>query len=495
MLDLPSTEATMSGRAAARPSGLPRRRLGERRYARALVVIDALAVGLACSLAYISRFGFTDTRWVQATSLSYALVAVLAVPLWVAVTLLSGGYEARVLGVGADEYRRLLNVGLRFFALVAVLFYVTGVEVSRAFVGIAVPAAVALTLVGRYRARKWLHRQRARGRALRRVLAVGTTEAVSDLARHLRRSPHAGFVVVGACVPGGAERLRVDGTDLALHGPPDQALSALVEAQADVVAVAGEGGLPPGRLRSLAWELEGSGIDLIVAPTVTDIAGPRIAIRPVAGLPLLHVEEPRFSGAARLFKGCFDRIVSLVALIALAPVLLAIGLLVRRTSPGPALFRQVRVGRGGRLFTIRKFRTMVVAAEERLDGLRDLNEHDGVLFKLRDDPRCTPLGRWLRRWSLDELPQLMDVVVGHMSLVGPRPPLPSEVGHYGNDVRRRLLVKPGLTGLWQVSGRADLPWEEAVRLDLYYVDNWSPALDLLILWKTVNAVVRRRGAY
>jgi exopolysaccharide biosynthesis polyprenyl glycosylphosphotransferase len=459
------------------------------------MVIDTLAVGLAFGLAYVARFGLTDARSVEGTSVSHVLVAVLAVPLWITVALLSGAYEARVLGLGADEYRRTFNVALRFFALVAVLFYVTRVEVSRAFVGTAVPLAGALTLIGRYRARKWLHDQRARGRGLRRVLAVGTIEAVTDLARHLRRSPHAGFAVVGVCVPGGIARLIVDQTDLPVLGDPDQTLAALVATQADVVAVAGEGGLPPGRLRALAWELEGSGTDLIVAPAVTDIAGPRIAIRPVAGLPLLHVEEPRLSGASRLFKACFDRTVAGVGLLVLAPFLVVIGVLVRRTSPGPALFCQERVGRDGLVFTIRKFRTMVEGAEEELDGLRHLNEHDGVLFKLREDPRCTPIGRWLRRYSLDELPQLWDVVIGHMSLVGPRPPVPSEVDRYGDDVRRRLLVRPGLTGLWQVSGRADLPWEEAVRLDLYYVDNWSPALDFLILWKTVNAVARGRGAY
>lgn len=474
---------------------VPRRPRSEIRFARSLVVIDALAVSLAFGLAYLTLFGLADAGPPGGVSLSYVLVAVPAVPLWLAVTLLSGGYELRVLGIGADEYRRVLNVAVRFFALLAVFFYVSRIEVSRGFVGIAVPSAGVLTLFGRYRARKWLHDQRARGRGLRRVLVVGTIEAVTELVRHLWRAPHAGFAVVGVCVTGNVTRLQVDETDLRVEGAPDAAVDALLATQADVLAVAGEGGMLPGRLRSLAWELEGSGIDLVVAPAVTDVAGPRIAIRPVAGLPLLHVEEPRLSGAARLFKGCFDRIAAGVGLVVLAPFLAVIALLVKRSSPGPVLFRQERVGRNGHVFTIRKFRTMVEAAEEELDSLRHLNEHDGVLFKLKGDPRCTPVGRWLRRYSFDELPQLLDVVVGHMSLVGPRPPLPGEVERYGEDVRRRLLVRPGLTGLWQVSGRADLPWEEAVRLDLYYVDNWSPALDFLILWKTVNAVARGRGAY
>ncbi|MDP9020866.1 MAG: sugar transferase [Actinomycetota bacterium] len=467
----------------------------EHRYVLGLVVVDAVAVALASGIAYVLRFGFTGTEEVPVTSLPYALVAVLAVPLWLTITVLSGGYERRVVGLGADEYRRVLTVALRFVALVAILFYGTRVDVARGFVGTAIPLATSLTLLGRFRARKWLHARRARGHALRRVLAVGTIEAATDLTQHLGRAMHAGFTVVGVCIPSPVEVLRVDEVDVPVLGSPDDVMVALKASQADVLAVAGEGALPAGRLRTLAWELEGSGIDLIVAPSVTDVAGPRIAIRPVAGLPLLHVEEPRLSGGARLFKACSDLLLAGIASILLAPLMLAIALVVRRSSPGPALFRQERVGRNGEHFTIRKFRTMRDTAEEELDVLIHRNEHDGLLFKIRDDPRCTPVGRRLRRFSLDELPQLWNVLAGQMSLVGPRPPLPGEVERYGDDVRRRLLVKPGLTGLWQVSGRADLPWEEAVRLDLYYVDNWSPALDFLILWKTFNAVARGRGAY
>lgn len=467
----------------------------EQRYVMGLVAIDALAVAGASGLAYITRFGLDGSEEVPVTSLPYALVAALAVPLWMLITALSGGYERRVVGVGADEYRRVLKVAVRFVAVVAVLFYATRVDVARGFVGTAIPLATMFTLFGRHRARKWLHARRARGWALRRVLAVGTIEAVTELTRHLSRSMHAGFTVVGVCTLGGTGSLRVDESELPVLGTPDDVMAALTTSGADVLAVAGEGALPAGRLRTLAWELEGSGIDLIVAPSVTDVAGPRIAIRPVAGLPLLHVEEPRLSGGARAFKACSDRLLAGFSLVVLAPAMLVIGIVVRKSSPGPALFCQERVGREGDRFTIRKFRTMRDTAEEELDALAHRNEHDGLLFKIRDDPRCTPVGRWLRRYSLDELPQLWNVLVGHMSLVGPRPPLPSEVERYGDDARRRLLVKPGLTGLWQVSGRADLAWEEAVRLDLYYVDNWSPALDVLILWKTGNAVLRGRGAY
>ncbi|HVE73634.1 MAG TPA: sugar transferase, partial [Mycobacteriales bacterium] len=227
----------------------------------------------------------------------------------------------------------------------------------------------------------------------------------------------------------------------------------------------------------------------------TNVTGTRISIRPVAGLPLLHLDEPELRGMRPMIKGAFDRTVAATALFLLSPFLLALAVGVRLTSPGPALFKQVRVGRDGQEFLCWKFRSMHLDAESQLEALREHNEHDGVLFKLRDDPRVTPFGRWLRSWSLDELPQLVNVVRGQMSLVGPRPPLPSEVAQYAGHTRRRLLVKPGMTGLWQVSGRSALSWEETVRLDLQYVENWSLGLDLAVLAKTVVSVARRHGAY
>ena len=243
-------------------------------------------------------------------------------------------------------------------------------------------------------------------------------------------------------------------------------------------------------LRQLSWQLEGTGIELLVAPGLIEVAGPRLHIRPFEGLPLLSVEQPRFEGWRAGDQGRRrPRPSPRWRLLLLAPVLLGIALAVRLTSPGPVLYRQERVGLNGRSFTMLKFRSMVVDADRRLEDLRDDNISDGLLFKMRDDPRVTPVGRWLRRLSLDELPQLLNVLGGSMSLVGPRPPLPGEVARYDTSVSRRLLVKPGLTGLWQISGRSDLSWEESVRLDLRYVENWSLAMDLLILWKTGRAVL------
>ena len=273
-------------------------------------------------------------------------------------------------------------------------------------------------------------------------------------------------------------------------------LGLVRELGADTIAVCGSAGAEPGELRRLAWQLEGTGIDLVVAPQLTDIAGPRVHIRPVEGLPLLHVEEPKLSGMAWLVKNVMDRVLAALLLLVLLSPLFAVIVAadLARRDRGPAFFRQARVGREGKVFRVLKFRTMYTDAEDRLAHLVDQNESDGLLFKIKDDPRITPVGRFLRKTSLDELPQLINVLKGEMSLVGPRP-LPADDGDFLGDVRRRLLVRPGMTGLWQVSGRSELSWDDAVRLDLYYVDNWSLAFDLVILWRTVGVVFGRRGAY
>ncbi len=277
-------------------------------------------------------------------------------------------------------------------------------------------------------------------------------------------------------------------------GDVDSVLAAARRCGAHTVAVL-SGQISPEKLRWISWQLEGTNVELVVSPGVAEIAGRRLHIQPVAGLPLLQVEEPAFSGFRRVVKRAFDLVAASLALAVLSPVLITIGLLVRLTSRGPALFTQTRIGVNGREFRIVKFRTMCADAEQKLAALAAANESDGLLFKMREDPRITRIGRVLRRFSLDELPQLLNVVTGSMSLVGPRPPLPDEVARYGDDVRRRLLVKPGITGLWQISGRSDLSWEESVRLDLRYVEDWSLSLDLQVLWKTARAVMRADGAY
>ncbi|MDQ1553090.1 MAG: hypothetical protein QOK46_168, partial [Microbacteriaceae bacterium] len=264
---------------------------------------------------------------------------------------------------------------------------------------------------------------------------------------------------------------------------------------ADGVVVAGQPKDGSDFIHDLAWDLEGRTMELILATSLANVAGPRVHFRPVDGLPLLHVEIPQFEGGKHALKRVLDIVASGLALVALAPLFLVLAILIRLDSPGPALFSQERVGRGGNTFRILKFRSMVSNAPTLQAGLAALNEGGGLLFKMRNDPRVTRLGRVLRKYSLDELPQFWNVFVGDMSLVGPRPPLKCEVDGYEDPVHRRLYIKPGLTGMWQVNGRSELSWEESVRLDLYYVENWSITGDLIIMWRTFKVIVHPVGAY
>nr|WP_184080526.1 sugar transferase [Nocardiopsis mwathae] len=466
-----------------------------RSYIRGLVAIDLLAASLAGVLALELRFHgeIADPR-----QLPYVLSSALLPPLWVLVAAVAGGYARRFIGVGTEEFRRVLGGGVMLVAAVTITAYATDINAARGYVLVALPATVLLCLVLRYAWRKRLHRRRGGGACMRGVVVVGHRDSVRELIGQFRREPYHGMNVIGVCLPTHQCHPRVDGGYVDGHpvlGDFASVADAAEAVGADTVAVLSCPEMDGVELRRLAWRLEKSDTDLTVAPALMEVAGPRTSIRAVAGLPLLHVEHPELGGARRVVKGLFDRMAAACALVLLSPLFAVLVVLIRSGDQGPALFRQTRVGKDGAEFTLYKFRTMVPEAEALKEMLRSANEHDGVLFKMRTDPRVTPVGAWLRRYSLDELPQLINVVRGDMSLVGPRPPLPEEVAEYGHDVRRRLVVKPGMTGLWQVSGRADLSWEESVRLDLRYVENWSLTLDVQILWKTWSAVIRGAGAY
>jgi exopolysaccharide biosynthesis polyprenyl glycosylphosphotransferase len=329
---------------------------------------------------------------------------------------------------------------------------------------------------------------------VQRVVVVGAPSGIEEVQRILERESYTGYQVIGACRPDAAT-WEAGATRTPILGSTADIREICRQAAADTVLVTRGGYDGSTELRRIAWSLEGSDVDLVVVPSLTDIAGPRISMRPVAGLPLLHVEQPQADAAGGLSKRMFDIVAAGLALVVLSPVLLAVALAVKLEDGGPILFRQRRIGRSGQPFDMLKFRSMVSDAERLLPDLLHRNESDGVLFKIRQDPRITSVGRFIRRYSLDELPQLVNVLRGDMSLVGPRPPLPAEVEKYHDDVHRRLVVRPGLTGLWQVSGRASLSWDETVRLDLFYVDNWSMTFDLLIMAKTVRAVLGKSGAY
>ncbi|MFE9246547.1 sugar transferase [Nocardiopsis sp. NPDC006938] len=462
-----------------------------RPYVLGLVALDLLAALLAALAGTTVRFH--DALLAHSTT-PYLLLTLVLPPVWIVFVHLGGGYERRFLGVGTEEYRRVAVAGAVLAATVAIGAYAVKFDLARGYVVVALPLVVLLSLGLRYARRKALHRRRRAGSCMSGVVVVGYSRSASDLIRRFRDENYHGMRVVGVCLPQQEDDVtEVEGCPVLGSFTDTATVAALVGA--DTVAVLACPEMDGAELRRLAWELEKTGTDLTVASALMEVAGPRTTIRPVAGLPLLHVEHPELEGTRRLVKGAFDRCAAALALLVLSPLFLVLSVLIRLEGGGPAFFRQTRVGRGGTEFTVYKFRTMVVGADALKTLLQPRNEHDGVLFKMRRDPRVTPVGAWLRRYSLDELPQLVNVVRGEMSLVGPRPPLPEEVAQYGHDVRRRLVVKPGMTGLWQVSGRSDLSWEESVRLDLRYVENWSLTLDIQILWKTWSAVIRGAGAY
>ncbi len=460
---------------------------GYRRQTVAADGICALAAGL---LAFEIRFNSPHG------APFYLLLSLTLPVLWVVALGLAGGYDTRFIGVGSDEFRRVLNAGIFLTGAVAVAAYASKSDLARGYVVAALPTVTMLDLLARFVVRKRLHKLRRLGSCMRKVVVVGHADVVTDLAAMLRRETYHGLSVVAACV---ADTGRRGGPEMLDGFPVIAGLSRVADVvqryDADTVAVLACPEMSGVALRELAWALEKTGTDLCVAPALLDVAGPRTTIRPIAGLPLLHVDHPEFTGARRVVKAAFDRAVAGTALVLCLPLFALVAVLIKLSDHGPALFRQTRVGRDGRAFTVYKFRTMVADAEERKAHLVALNESDGVLFKMRRDPRITRVGSWLRRWSLDEFPQLFNVLIGDMSLVGPRPALPQEAALYGDHVRRRLVVKPGITGLWQVNGRSDLSWDESVRLDLRYVENWSFVLDLQILWKTWSAVFRGSGAY
>jgi exopolysaccharide biosynthesis polyprenyl glycosylphosphotransferase len=460
------------------------------RYRRTVVSVDLLiatVVGVVTVRVPVAGGAVTEHRQIW--------LGVLIPVLWLVLGGLRSAYDPRVFGSGSEEYRRVGGVGVLMLATVAFVSYALDLDLPRTLVVFCLPALTGAVLLGRFLARKALHRARVAGRCLKRVVAVGREGAVLELIDQLQRERYAGMQVVAACVtdPLTADRLVRAGIPVA--GSLAEVADVVRRLDADTVAVTSASETAATYLRQLTWQLEGSGVEVLVSPGLIEVAGPRLHIRPFVGLPLLSVEEPEFSGWRRLVKGTIDRMIAAVLVVAAAPVLLGIALAVRLSGPGPVLYRQQRVGLGGQLYTMYKFRSMVIDAEARLAALQAANEGDGLLFKIRHDPRVTPVGRWLRRFSLDELPQLFNVLGGTMSLVGPRPPLPTEVERYDSSVRRRLLVRPGLTGLWQISGRSDLSWDDSVRLDLRYVENWSLALDVLIMWKTASAVFGSRGAY
>lgn len=478
---------------------LTARHVWEAQYIARLRVTDVLAVVFAVALAQLVRFGIVEESGLSGTTV-YTSVSVALAGLWLTFLGIFRTRSPRVIGNGAEEYRRIVSATFRLFGVIAIVSLLFRIEFARLYLAIALPVGLMALLVSRWIWRKTVASFRSRGDYQTSVLIVGSREAAVSMAQSFARAPSAGYSVVGICMPGyeapADGRVHLDNVDIPVLGDENDVLAAIEESGADTVAVTATEHLGNEGIRKMIWDLEKKHVDLVVAPGVVDVAGPRLVMRPVAGFPLIHVEKPQYNGATRFSKTAFDLTFAAAVLILISPIMLVVAIAVKSTSRGPVFYKSERMGIDGKPFSMIKFRSMTVDADKQVAHLLDQNEGaGGILFKMRDDPRVTSVGKFLRRFSLDELPQFINVLKRDMSAVGPRPPLRREVETYDGEVRRRLLVKPGVTGLWQVSGRSDLSWEEAVRLDLSYVENWSMVGDLLIIAKTLKAVAGSDGAY
>lgn len=471
-----------------------------RKYSRRLAIVDALVVLWSTAGALVLRFGTPQSPGVVDTNgKPYIAITLCLAAAWWCVLGIGGSRESKILGYGVEEYKRVITSSFWLFGLVAIVSYALQLETARGYVGLALPAGLASLFIARFLVRRILHLERKKGESSSTVLIIGGLHSAEHLVRSLRAQPMAGYRPLAVYLPGApSSTVLTTFPDIPTvgHEPTLESLIAVIKhIGPDAVALSSGVPLPPRTIRELGWALSELNVRMIMAPALTDVAGPRIHTQPISGLPLIHVSTPNLRGWKRLTKRFFDLVAASALIVLLLPALALLAALIYLDTPGPVLFRQNRVGAAGEIFSMIKFRSMAVNAESQLATLRSLDEGNGVMFKMKADPRVTRVGKFIRRFSLDELPQLFNVLEGSMSLVGPRPPLPSEVEEYETYMKRRLLVRPGLTGLWQVSGRSLLSWEDTVRLDLYYVENWSLSGDIAILLKTLKAVVSRHGAY
>lgn len=478
------------------------RELRHSKYARKLIVSDAVIICLSVSMAQILRFWNdpvpVSSPWTVSADFGYTAVSCLLAVVWMGFLAL-GSRSPKVTGRGIEEYAVLVAATLQMFGLVAIASMLLHVDVSRGYLAIALPLGLTGLVANRWFWRYLTARARRGGKNRDRLLIVGTTISAQDVATEFARDPWAVYDVVGICTPEGPEHdaaaIAVDGQLIPVVGMTQAVLDAVQRTEVHSVALASTHGLRPVDVRRLMWELEALQVDLMLAPGMIDITDGRLRSRPVAGMAMFEVVKPQYSRANSMMKRCFDIVFSLGALLLVAPVMVMTALAVRLTSPGPTFYRSERIGMDGVPFRMTKFRSMFVDAEARMPALIDANGGNVMFFKMKDDPRVTSVGKVIRKFSIDELPQFFDVLRGTMSVVGPRPQVRREVDSYDDLVSRRLSVKPGLTGLWQISGRSDLAVEDAIRLDLTYVENWSLFRDVVIIIKTIRTVLLGSGAY
>uniref|UniRef100_UPI000CD9EC96 sugar transferase n=1 Tax=Microbacterium sp. CJ77 TaxID=2079201 RepID=UPI000CD9EC96 len=469
----------------------PADRRWPRRYAQRLFFSDVFIVLVVCLTfgVILTAQRFVASLWPNGPDVGYMTFMLAVALIWIACLDAFDTRDERYVGHGVLEYRRIVAASVGAFSLIIAVGFFMRTEMSRPMFITVLPAGLALLLFSRWLWRQWLRRQQADHRYVNRALIVGERSKVDHTARAIARTHGTGFDLIGAVTPSG--RAVSDSGQLQVLGDFSRLISVMDEHRIDTLILVGSDDLNPRTMRSLGWQLADRDVQLVVAPALTDIAGPRVHSRPVAGLPLIHVTYPTLEGGRRVAKRTFDIIGSALLITLFSGALLAVAIAVKLSSPGPVLYRQERVGRRGKRFGMLKFRSMVQDADDQLASLLDAQgTSDQPLFKVTNDPRITPVGKFIRKYSLDELPQLLNVMRGQMSLVGPRPQRPAEVALYDDEAHRRLLVKPGMSGLWQVNGRSALSWEDALRFDLYYIENWSFTQDLLILFRTIKAVAQ-----
>lgn len=471
----------------------------QRQIARRIAVTDTIAVLLAVGVAHVVRYELIPLGAFDFSSMNVNQVSVGLAAAWLIFLALWRTRDPKIIEAGPLEYQAVARASFNVFATLAVIALIFKLDFSRGFIAMAGIGGAILLFVSRYAWRRWINHRRAHGGYTANVLVIGGVRSAKTMASQFATNPSLGFRVVGVWVPdrpaAADEFLRARDLDVPVFGTDTDFGTALAHGDVDTVVVTDTEHLGHDGMRELAWALEGRDVDLLVAPNVIDVAGPRVHLQAHGNMPLVYLTGPTYSRAKTLRRAIFDRTFAALVLVVSLPIIVIAAIAIRLTSRGPIFYRSERLGAHGVPFQIYKLRTMIVDADQQRDELMPFNIGTGPLFKMPDDPRVTKVGRVLRRFSIDELPQFINVLKGDMSVVGPRPLLPGDLDEYGELGQRRLLVKQGITGLWQVSGRSDLTWEDSVRLDLDYVENWSMIGDLQIILRTMGAVIRAAGAY
>ena len=464
-------------------------------YRTCLLITDLIFMTAVILVSIACRGLAQASISLPGTPLPYAALAPLLILGWLAVFGLAHAYDKKVIGIGLQEYRYVVLATFGFFGAIAIFSYLLKASLSRSFFLIGLPLGLVLLVVSRWICRQILTRMRHKKRWVTPTLIVGHADSVRSVLKRLTTTSWEGYKPTAVLLMGPTNEsilasIRETWPDLVFI---DREHLDTLLGQGRLGAVIVAGGVPAAQIRALSWRLEDYDIDFLVSPSVVDVAGPRMSVRAADGLSFVHVDLPEFSGWKLVLKRVFDIVFSATFMIVFSWLYLIIALAVKLDDGGPVFFKQTRIGKGQKQFTIHKFRTMQVNAESMIGDLM-ASQGSQAFFKPKNDPRITKVGSVLRKWSLDELPQFWDVFAGSMSIVGPRPQIDREIAEYAHHHYRRLLVKPGITGPWQISGRNDLSVEDSFRLDLAYVDNWSAITDVLIVLKTLRIVANHQGA-